>query len=76
MCRIAVSINTGEVSAHDVTRMISRDGRPTALGEAVAHYVVGLVPVAPFGLCEDRCHQRHRLILLAAQVRQERQAEA
>jgi Tn3 transposase DDE domain len=33
-----VSINTGEVSAHDVTRMISRDGRPTALGEAVAHY--------------------------------------
>lgn len=34
MCRIAVSINTGEVSAHDVTRMISRDGRPTALGES------------------------------------------
>ncbi|WP_458687573.1 Tn3 family transposase [Nocardia tengchongensis] len=38
MCRVAVSINTGEVSAHDVTCMISRDGRPTALGEAIAHY--------------------------------------
>jgi Tn3 transposase DDE domain len=38
MRRIAVSINAGEVSAHDVIPMISRDGRPTALGEAVAHY--------------------------------------
>ncbi|MEV0111340.1 Tn3 family transposase [Nocardia sp. NPDC050799] len=38
MCRVAVSINTGEVSAHEVTRMISRDGRPTALGEAIAGY--------------------------------------
>ncbi|MGA6208436.1 Tn3 family transposase [Nocardia testacea] len=38
MCRVAVSINTGEVSAHEVTRMISRDGRPTALGEGIAGY--------------------------------------
>lgn len=38
MCRVAVSINTDEVSVHEVTRMISRDGRPTALGEAIAHY--------------------------------------
>ena len=38
MCRVVVSINTGEVSAHEVTRMISRDGRPTALGDAIAGY--------------------------------------
>jgi TnpA family transposase len=38
MCRVAVSIHSGEVSAHEVTRMISRDGNPTALGQAIAHY--------------------------------------
>ncbi|ORI20697.1 Tn3 family transposase [Rhodococcus sp. 1168] len=38
MCRVAVSMNRGEVSAHEVTRMISRDGNPTSLGHAIAHY--------------------------------------
>jgi TnpA family transposase len=38
MCRIAVSIHSGEVSAHEVTRVISRDGQPTALGQAIAHF--------------------------------------
>lgn len=38
MCRIAVSIHSGEVSAHEVTRMISRDGQPTRLGQAIAHF--------------------------------------
>ncbi|WP_280486413.1 Tn3 family transposase [Nocardia cyriacigeorgica] len=38
MCRVAVSMNRGEVSAHEVTRMISRDGNPTSLGQAIAHY--------------------------------------
>ena len=38
MCRVAVSIHSGEVSAHDVTRMISRDGHPTPSGQAIAHY--------------------------------------
>ncbi len=38
MCRVAVSMNRGEVSAHEVTRMISRDGNPTALGQAIAGY--------------------------------------
>ncbi len=33
-----MSINTGEVSAHEVTRVVSHDGRPTAFGEAIAHY--------------------------------------
>lgn len=31
-------MNRGEVSAHEVTRMISRDGNPTSLGQAIAHY--------------------------------------
>ncbi|MEV6135711.1 Tn3 family transposase [Nocardia sp. NPDC051990] len=38
MCRVAVSMNRGEVSAHEVTRMVSRDGNPTHLGQAIAHY--------------------------------------
>lgn len=36
--RIAASIHTREVSAHDVIRILQRDGPPTDLGEAVAHY--------------------------------------
>lgn len=32
------SIHSGEVSAHEVTRMISRDGQPTRLGQAIAHF--------------------------------------
>ncbi|WP_426995976.1 Tn3 family transposase [Pseudarthrobacter sp. N5] len=38
ICRIAASIHTREVSAHDVIRILQRDGRPTDLGNAVAHY--------------------------------------
>ncbi|WP_459547820.1 Tn3 family transposase [Nocardia sp. X0981] len=41
MCRVAVSIHTCEVSAHDVTRMISRDGNPTPLGLAIARTMGG-----------------------------------
>ncbi|MBW8482611.1 Tn3 family transposase [Actinomadura parmotrematis] len=36
--RVVVSIYTGEVRAHDVLRMIQRDGNPTRLGDAIAHY--------------------------------------
>ena len=36
--RVAGSIHTGAVRAHDVIRMISRDGNPTPLGDAIAHY--------------------------------------
>ncbi|MGI5170441.1 Tn3 family transposase [Spirillospora sp. CA-253888] len=36
--RVVVSIYTGEVRAHDVLRMIQRDGNPTPLGDAIAHY--------------------------------------
>ncbi|MFD4814589.1 Tn3 family transposase, partial [Streptomyces sp. NPDC058418] len=36
--RIIGSIRTGAVRAYDVIRMLSRDGRPTPLGDASAHY--------------------------------------
>jgi Tn3 transposase DDE domain len=36
--RVAVSIYTGQVRAHDVMKMLQRDGNPTQLGEAIAHY--------------------------------------
>ena len=38
MLRVAGSLITGQVRAYDLIRMISRDGRPTGLGEAFAHY--------------------------------------
>ena len=38
MLRVAGSLMTGQVRAYDLNRMISRDGRPTGLGEAFAHY--------------------------------------
>ena len=38
LVRIAGSIHTGAVSAHDVIRMISKGGGLTQLGEALAHY--------------------------------------
>jgi TnpA family transposase len=38
MLRVAGSLTTGTVRAYDLIRMISRDGRPTGLGEAFAHY--------------------------------------
>jgi TnpA family transposase len=36
--RVVVSIYTGEIRAYDVIRMIQRDGNPTPLGDAIAHY--------------------------------------
>ncbi|MBC9713484.1 Tn3 family transposase [Streptomyces sp. TRM66268-LWL] len=36
--RIIGSIHTGAVRAYDVIRMLSRDGRPIPLGDAIAHY--------------------------------------
>jgi TnpA family transposase len=38
MLRVAGSLSTGEVRAHDLIRMLARDGRPTGLGDAFAHY--------------------------------------
>ena len=36
--RFIGSIHTGAVRAYDVIRMLSREGRPTPLGDAIAHY--------------------------------------
>lgn len=38
LTRIAASIHTGAVSAHDIIRMLTPAGKPTQLGEALAHY--------------------------------------
>jgi TnpA family transposase len=38
MLRIAGSIHTGAVSAHDVLRMLTHGGTPTRVGDALAHY--------------------------------------
>ncbi len=38
MLRIIGSIHAGTVRAHDVIRMLHRDGNRTALGDAIAHY--------------------------------------
>jgi Tn3 transposase DDE domain len=38
MLRIAGSRTLGEVRGYDLIRMLSRDGRPTGLGDAFAHY--------------------------------------
>jgi hypothetical protein len=35
--RILGSLHTGAVRAHDVIRMLSHDGRPALLGDAIAH---------------------------------------
>jgi TnpA family transposase len=38
MLRVAGSLTLGEVRGYDLIRMLSRDGRPTGLGDAFAHY--------------------------------------
>ena len=38
MLGVAGSLPLGEVRGHDLIRMLSRDGKPTGLGDAFAHY--------------------------------------
>ncbi|MFE1877151.1 transposase [Streptomyces sp. NPDC059496] len=38
MLRVAGPLTTGEVRGYDLIRMLSRDGRPTGLGDAFPHY--------------------------------------
>jgi hypothetical protein len=38
MLRVAGSLALGEVRGYDLIRMLSRDGKPTGLGDAFAHY--------------------------------------
>lgn len=58
MCRVAVSIHSGEVSAHDVTRMISRDGNPTPLGQGIAHYGRIFKTLHILRLADDETYRR------------------
>ncbi|WP_285580983.1 Tn3 family transposase [Actinoallomurus iriomotensis] len=46
-----MSIYTGQVRAHDVMKMAQRDGNPTQLGEAIAHYgrIFKTLLGSPFG---------------------------
>jgi Tn3 transposase DDE domain-containing protein len=47
--RIVGSIHTGAVRAYDVIRTLSRDGRPTVLGDAIAHSCSRTRPGTPSG---------------------------
>ncbi|BFO18198.1 hypothetical protein SHKM778_45860 [Streptomyces sp. KM77-8] len=47
MLRVAGSLAPGEVRGHDLIRMLSRDGKPTGLGDAFAHYGTDLQDPAP-----------------------------
>ncbi|GAA2964460.1 hypothetical protein GCM10010518_58850 [Kitasatospora cinereorecta] len=38
MLRVAGSLTPGEARGHDLIRMLSRDGKPTGLGDAFTHY--------------------------------------
>jgi TnpA family transposase len=38
MLRVAGSLTTGAVRGYDLVRMLSREGRPTGLGDAFTHY--------------------------------------
>ncbi|MEU6409177.1 Tn3 family transposase [Microbispora sp. NPDC046933] len=58
MRRVAVSIHSREVSAHEVTRMISRDGNPTLLGQAIAHYGCIFKTLHILRLADDEPYRR------------------
>ncbi|QHE73143.1 Tn3 family transposase [Rhodococcus sp. WAY2] len=58
MCRIAVSLHSYVVSAHEVTRMISRDGNPTPLGHAIAHFGRIFKTIHILRLADDEPYRR------------------
>ena len=58
MCRIAVSLHSYVVTAHEVTRMISRDGTPTSLGQAIAHYGRIFKTIHILRLADDEPYRR------------------
>jgi hypothetical protein len=58
MCRIAVSLHSYVVTAHEVTRMISRDGNPTSLGQAIAHFGRIFKTIHILRLADDEPYRR------------------
>lgn len=51
-------MHRGEVSAHEVTRMICRDGNPISLGQAIAHYGRIFKTLHVLRLADDEPHRR------------------
>lgn len=58
MIRTIASIHAGKVSAHDVIRMLHRDGHRTALGDAMAHYGRIHKSLHVLRLCQDEGYRR------------------
>jgi TnpA family transposase len=55
---VIASIHTREISAHDAIRVLQRDGRLNALGEAVAHYGRIFKTLHVLTLVEDPAYRR------------------
>ncbi|MFC6883812.1 MULTISPECIES: Tn3 family transposase [Actinomadura] len=72
--RIIGSIRTGAVRAYDVIRMLSRDGRPIPLGDAIAHYRRIAKPCT--SCAWPTSPDRHRQIKVQANVQEGRHAFA
>jgi TnpA family transposase len=58
MLRVAGSLQTGRVRAHDLLRMMSTDGRTTGLGEAFAHYGRIFKTLHPLQYIDDEAYRR------------------
>lgn len=56
--RVVASIHTREISAHDAIRVLQRDGRLNALGEAIAHYGRIFKTLHVLTLVEDPAYRR------------------
>ncbi len=56
--RVIASIHTREISAHDAIRVLQRDGRLNALGEAIAHYGRIFKTLHVLSLVEDPAYRR------------------
>ena len=61
MLRIIGSIHAGTVRAHDVIRMLHRDGNHTALADASAHYGRIQKTLHILRLADDEAYRRHSL---------------
>lgn len=58
MTRLAGSLHTGAVRAYDTLRVLQRDGKPTALGEAVATYGRIAKTEHMFTVLDDEAYRR------------------
>lgn len=66
--RIIGSIHTGAVRAYDVIRMLSREGRPTPLGDAIAHYGRIAKTLHILRLADERGYRRQLKVQANLQV--------